>query len=70
MEPFEFLIKTLFDLYLMVVLLRFWLQTVRADFYNPFCQLVVKLTDPLLKPLRRVIPGLGGFDLASLSSLG
>jgi YggT family protein len=38
----------------------------RADFYNPLSQFVVKVTSPLLNPIRKVIPGLGGFDLASL----
>lgn len=66
MNATHFLIETIFDLYLMVVLLRFWLQTARADFYNPFSQFVVKATNPVLVPLRKVIPGLGGFDLASI----
>ena len=38
----------------------------RADFYNPVSQAVAKLTNPVLVPLRRVIPGFGGFDVASL----
>ncbi len=66
MNAVTFLIDTLFDLYLMVVLLRIWLQLVRADFYNPFSQFVVKATNPLLMPLRRIIPGLGGIDLAAV----
>lgn len=66
MNAMQFLVTTLFDLYLMVVLLRLWLQWARADFYNPFSQFVVKATNPVLRPLRRIIPGLGGFDLASL----
>lgn len=66
MNTAYFLINTIFDLYLMVVLLRVWLQWARADFYNPMSQMVVKLTNPLVVPLRRVIPGLGGLDLASV----
>lgn len=70
MEPMQealiFLIQTLFQLYLMVVLLRFLLQVARADFYNPISQFIVKATNPPLKPLRKIIPGLGGLDLASL----
>ena len=66
MNSIDFLINTLFDLYLMVVILRIWLQLARADFYNPFSQFVVKATDPLLRPLRRVIPGWGGIDNASI----
>ena len=47
-------------------MLRFILQLVRADFYNPISQFVVKVTNPLLRPLRRVIPGVGGVDVAVL----
>ena len=61
-----FLIKTIIGLYLLIVLLRFLFQLVRADFYNPISQILVKLTNPALLPLRRVIPGLGGIDLASM----
>ncbi|MGL5949363.1 MAG: YggT family protein [Aeromonas sp.] len=66
MNSAYFLINTLFDLYLMVVLLRVWLQWARADFYNPLSQSVVKLTNPLVVPLRRVIPGFAGIDMASV----
>ena len=59
-------INTLAGLYLLVVVLRFLLQLVRADFYNPVSQFIVKATNPLLIPLRKAIPGLGGIDLASL----
>ena len=61
-----FLIKTILGLYILIVLLRFLFQLVRADFYNPFTQVLVKLTNPPLLPLRRFIPGLGGIDLASI----
>lgn len=61
-----YIVQTLGSLYLLIVLLRFILQLVRADFYNPLSQFVVKATQPLLKPLRRIIPGFGGLDLASL----
>ncbi|CAM5192950.1 YggT family protein [Alishewanella longhuensis] len=66
MEAIHFLINTAFTLYLMVVLLRFWLQLVRADFYNPFSQFIVKVTNPIVLPLRRVIPSLGKLDTATL----
>ncbi|WP_306519087.1 YggT family protein [Rheinheimera sp.] len=65
-EAFFFLISTLFNLYLMVVLLRLWLQSARADFYNPLSQFVVKATNPLLIPMRRLIPSIGKLDTASL----
>jgi YggT family protein len=60
------LIQTFFNLFLVAVLLRFLLQVARADFYNPVSQFLVKVTNPLLKPLRRVIPGVMGVDIASL----
>lgn len=60
------LVQTLFSLYLGVVILRLLLQLARADFYNPISQAMVKATNPLLLPLRRVIPPLGKVDTASL----
>jgi YggT family protein len=65
-NPIVFLVHTLFGLYTVVVLLRFLLQWARADFYNPVSQLVVKATTPVLRPLRRLVPGYGGLDLAAL----
>ncbi len=59
-------IQTLGSLYLLIVLLRFILQLVRADFYNPLSQFIVKATHPLLRPMRRVIPSMGTLDLSSL----
>lgn len=61
-----FLVNVIFGLYTAAVMLRFLLQWVRADFYNPLSQAVVKLTNPPLKPLRRVIPGWRGVDFAAL----
>lgn len=66
MSSIQFLISTVFDLYLMVVLLRLWLQFARADFYNPFSQFVVKATHPLVGPMRRVLPSIGRLDTATL----
>lgn len=61
-----FLIRTLFGLFILVVMLRFLLGLVRADFYNPVSQFLVKVTNPVLVPLRRIIPGLGGIDVAAV----
>ncbi|MBH9325842.1 YggT family protein [Pseudomonas aeruginosa] len=61
-----YILQTLGSLYLLIVLLRFILQLVRADFYNPLSQFIVRAPKPLLNPLRRIIPGFGGIDLASL----
>ncbi|NVK26326.1 MAG: YggT family protein [Gammaproteobacteria bacterium] len=66
MQAFQFLVSTIFDLYLMVAILRVWLQLARADFYNPVSQFVVKATNPVLVPLRRLIPGFGGLDIAGI----
>ncbi|MEW9797185.1 YggT family protein [Alteromonas sp. CYL-A6] len=66
MNATYFLVSTLFDLYLMVVILRLWLQMVRADFYNPLSQFIVKATHPLVGPMRRVIPSAGRLDTATL----
>lgn len=65
-EALIYIIQTLGSLYLLIVLLRFILQLVRADFYNPLSQFTVKATQPLLKPLRRLIPSIAGLDTASL----
>jgi len=50
----------------MVIILRLWLQLARADFYNPFSQFVVKATQPVVGPLRRIIPSIGRLDTATL----
>ena len=65
-EVLVYLVQTLLGLFLIAVLLRFVLQLVRADFYNPISQFVVKLTNPLVVPLRKILPGYGGIDFASL----
>lgn len=66
-DIFNLIIDTVASLYLLIILLRFVLQLSRADFYNPISQFIVKATNPLLIPLRRVIPGFGGVDIASLA---
>lgn len=65
-NPLEFLISTLFSLYILAVMLRFLLGMVRADFYNPISQFLVKITNPLLVPLRKIIPGAGKVDVAAI----
>ncbi|ASK35897.1 YggT family protein [Alloalcanivorax mobilis] len=61
-----FLIDIAFSVYIFIVMTRFVLQLARADFYNPISQFVLRATNPLLAPLRRIIPGYGGLDVASL----
>ena len=65
-DALKFLIQTLFGLYIAVVMARFLLAQVRADSNNPLFQFVVKATQPLLRPMRRVIPPIGRIDTASL----
>lgn len=60
------IVYSLMSLFLVIVILRFLLQLVRADFYNPLSQAIVKVTMPLLKPLRKIIPGVLGIDMASV----
>lgn len=62
----ELVITMICDIYIMIVVARFILQMVRADFYNPVSQFIVKATSPVLNPLRRIIPGFGGVDVASI----
>jgi YggT family protein len=66
-KPLVFLIDTLVTLYILALLLRFLLQWARADFYNPLSQFLVKITNPLLRPLRQVIPRYKGIDFGSLA---
>ncbi len=66
MNPFVFLIDILFHLYTVILMLRLILQWAGADFYNPVSQFIVKITNPLVKPLRRIIPGFFGIDFATL----
>ncbi|QBG37486.1 YggT family protein [Litorilituus sediminis] len=66
MEAIIYLLRFAFDALLMILIMRIWLQWVKADFYNPLSQFIVKVSNPLVVPLRRIIPGLGGLDLATL----
>ncbi len=61
-----FLTGTVFSIYISLLMLRFLLALVRADFYNPVSQAIVRLTNPLLVPLRRIVPPLGKADTAAL----
>ncbi|MCP4186445.1 MAG: YggT family protein [Gammaproteobacteria bacterium] len=65
-SPLTLVINTVFDLYILLVLLRFMLQAFRADFYNPVSQFIVKATTPPLRFLRRIIPSVAGQDAAAI----
>lgn len=60
------IVTSLGGLYLLAILLRFLLQVARADFYNPFTQAIVKVTDIPVRALRRLIPGTFGIDFSTL----
>ena len=66
MEAIIYLLRFAFDALLMILIIRVWLQLVKADFYNPLCQFIVKVSNPLIIPLRRIIPGYAGIDIATV----
>jgi len=65
-DALVFIIRTLVDLYIITFLLRIIMQWIRADFRNPLTQFILRVTDPLVVPLRRIVPGVGNLDTASL----
>jgi YggT family protein len=66
MSAIIFIIESLFSMALFVVMARLLLQWARADFRNPLCQAVVRITNPLVLPLRRILPPVGRIDTASV----
>ncbi|MGH8220178.1 MAG: YggT family protein [Steroidobacteraceae bacterium] len=69
MNAVIFIVDTLVGLALYAVLLRLLMQWSRADFRNPISQAVVRLTNPLVMPLRRILPPIGRIDTASVVSV-
>ncbi|MCX8665790.1 MULTISPECIES: YggT family protein [unclassified Gilliamella] len=65
MTSIFFLGKTVLTISLYVLILRLWMQRVRVNFYNPFTQFIVKITQPIIAPLRKVIPSIGHVDTAT-----
>ena len=66
MQAIIFLVETLLGFYELVLLLRLLLQLVRADFRNPIARAIVRLTNPVIVPFRRVLPPAGRVDTASV----
>ncbi len=66
MEAIRFIVDSLLQLFILAFVLRFLLQLVRANFYNPISQAILRITDPLVVPARRIIPGWKGIDIATL----
>lgn len=65
-QALYFIIKTLAQLFLLLLLLRFWLPLLRADFRNPVAQGILRFTSPLVIPLRRIVPSVGRLDTATV----
>ncbi len=65
-QALYFIIKTLTQLYLLVLLLRFWLPMLGADFRNPLAQGILRITSPLVVPVRRFVPSIGRLDTATI----
>jgi YggT family protein len=61
-----FLLETLFSVIIFVILLRLYLQFFRASIYNQFCGMLAKITNPVILPLRKILPKLSAIDLATL----
>jgi YggT family protein len=66
LNTFLFLISILFDFYLFIIFLRLALGLVHADYFNPTTQFVVKATDVFIKPMKKIIPDIRGFETATL----
>jgi len=62
----QILIEFIFGILIFLIVLRVLLQAVRANFYNPICQLIYKITNPVWLPLRRVIPAWRSIDIAGI----
>ncbi|HLA70973.1 MAG TPA: YggT family protein [Steroidobacteraceae bacterium] len=69
MSALYYIVDTLTSLYLGVLILRFIMQLVRANFRNPFAEAIVRVTNPLILPLRRVLPPMGRIDTASVIAI-
>ncbi|MCZ6619962.1 MAG: YggT family protein [Gammaproteobacteria bacterium] len=65
-EVLRYLIEAILQLVAVLLIARFLLQACRADFYNPISQGIIRFTDPLLRPIRVVLPGYRNFDFAAL----
>lgn len=62
-----YLVQSFFGIYMILLMVRLLMQISRADYYNPICQGIVRITDPAIAPLRRVLPTVKGVDFATLA---
>ena len=58
-------VGSIINLYALVLVLRVWLQFARVDYYNPLSQFVLKATDAVLKPMRKIAPIIGNIDTSA-----
>lgn len=65
MTSLFFLGNTILTICLYILILRLWMQRVRVNFYNPLTQIVIRITQPIIGPLRRLIPSIGRVDTAT-----
>ena len=65
-QALYFIVKTLAQLFILLLLLRFWLPILRADFRNPVAQGILRFTSPLVVPVRRILPSIGRLDTATV----
>lgn len=65
MATLFFLVNTLLTIALYIIILRIWMQFVRVNPYNPFTQFIIKVTQPIIGSLRKIIPSIGRIDTAS-----
>lgn len=63
------LLQMLFQIYTLILIARVLITWVNPDPFNPVVQFLARVTDPVLEPLRRVIPSIGPFDLSPLVAL-
>lgn len=61
----QFLVQTFFDFYIFIVFLRVIFHWVKIDGRNPLLQIIARLTHPPLRPIYRIVPSVGGLDLAA-----
>jgi YggT family protein len=69
MNALRYIVDTLTSLYLAVLILRLIMQIVRANFRNPFAEAILRLTNPLIMPLRRILPPMGKIDTATVVAI-
>lgn len=60
-----FLGRAIFTICLYILILRLWMQYARVNFHNPFTQFIVRITQPIIGPMRKLIPSIGRIDTAT-----